>query len=258
MIPKILHQIWLTGELPEKFWQWRLSWMYYNPDWTFKLWTLADFLDCYGKNMSNKLYDLLHGEKLCYVLKTDILRWLCLYYEGGVYADTDVECLFPFEALLNYKSFAGTSYPPNGIGNATIGAVAQHPLMMDIAERTADRILSDIDVANATVVEFGVNLAGKLLEKADKIFPVYAFYPTWCDNFTAPDRTNAKTKHHRSYSIHHWTGVDKGGWVDNTILKKKCEDIGIKGDQVETLDLAKEVMDYLIKEKKLSFPQLQR
>ena len=38
------------------------------------------------------------------VEKSDILRYLLLYHYGGVYADLDVECLRPFEPLLQRHS----------------------------------------------------------------------------------------------------------------------------------------------------------
>ena len=38
------------------------------------------------------------------VEKSDILRYLLLFHYGGVYADLDVECLRPFEPLLQRHS----------------------------------------------------------------------------------------------------------------------------------------------------------
>ena len=41
-LPKIIHQIWLGGQLPEKYRAWSESWKKFNPDWQYILWTDED------------------------------------------------------------------------------------------------------------------------------------------------------------------------------------------------------------------------
>ena len=41
-IPKIIHQIWLGGALPQKYYAMQKTWQEHHPDWEYRLWTDAD------------------------------------------------------------------------------------------------------------------------------------------------------------------------------------------------------------------------
>ena len=46
------------------------------------------------------------------VEKADIMRYFILYHHGGVYADLDMECLRPWEPLLQVRARPRCQAPP--------------------------------------------------------------------------------------------------------------------------------------------------
>jgi len=136
-IPKIVHQIWLGGAVPEIYRSWMSSWLALE-GWEYKLWTDADL-----KNISlynQDLFDMTKniGEK------SDILRLEILFQYGGVYVDTDFECLRPnfFEEFhQKFDFYIGIEPLFHGIipeyktvkfCNAIIGSAPQHTLLKDL------------------------------------------------------------------------------------------------------------------------------
>ena len=209
-IPPTLHMLWTTDNaFLERYHPLRISWMYFNPEWNSKFWRIADLpLDKFPKIAR----DLLLNPKLRWVIKTDIIRWFIIWLEGGIYADCDVECCKSMDRFLEDEAFCGRSYHPNNIGNAVVGCVPGNKLMYDIGMATCEAIAKDIDAANKNVVDCTVNLAGKMLKKCPAIYPVEFFYPySWGHRI----ENNVKPKEHykNSYTIHHWSGVEQGGWV---------------------------------------------
>ena len=127
-IPKVIHQIWVGPHpLPKKYLQWQKTWQALG--WTYKLWTDKE-VEVFP--LINK--DLYYNEKN-YVARADILRIEILYKEGGLYVDTDFECLRPEEfARLHkcYDFYCGIS-PLDGkallINNAIIASIPGHPIL---------------------------------------------------------------------------------------------------------------------------------
>jgi inositol phosphorylceramide mannosyltransferase catalytic subunit len=213
--------------------------MKYNPDWDFNLWTLDELImeiDISGIGFG--ISDALNNPKLHYSCKSDIARWLVLYLYGGVYADTDVECLAPFDVFLNNEMFVGKSYPPNGIGNAVIGATQGHPLSLKILVAITNACMTDVEATNKNVVDMTVNLSGKMLEECPTIYPQHYFYPYWCDDIKDDFIQNVKEKYPDSYAVHHWSGMLPDGWTWETIKKPKpiIEEKPIKADDGNVLN----------------------
>ena len=94
-IPKVIHQIHL-GEKPlsDQELKWQKTWKDYNPDWKFILW---DDERLKGIGIINQEY---LDDCDNYSMKSDILRFDILYQFGGLYIDTDFECLKPLDPFL--------------------------------------------------------------------------------------------------------------------------------------------------------------
>lgn len=127
-IPRIVHQIWLGSPVPKKYQEWMSTWMNLQ-GWEYKLWTDKEVKQL--KLVNQNIYDSVTN----YGQKSDILRMELLYLMGGVYVDTDFECLKPnfFEVLHNSVDFYAGIEPLEHaflrINNAIIGASAGHPLI---------------------------------------------------------------------------------------------------------------------------------
>lgn len=130
MIPKIIHQIHLGNKKQsDKHLSWRKSWENFNPDWKFILWN--------EKIIKEKLQ--LHSPESFHCCKnfsekSDILRFEILYQYGGIYIDTDFECLKPIDNLLVNKSFVIFRQNPNFICGAFMASEKHHPNLKKLIE----------------------------------------------------------------------------------------------------------------------------
>jgi mannosyltransferase OCH1-like enzyme len=123
-IPKIIHQIWLGGEVPEKYRKFMQSWKKFNPDYTYKLWTDKDVNDIFITKRS--IFEACKNQGM----RSDILRMEILRQYGGVYVDTDFECIRPFDDLLNLKFFCGIAYGDVFVLYVgLIASVPNHPII---------------------------------------------------------------------------------------------------------------------------------
>ena len=121
-IPKIIHQIWIGSKVPKKYHLLMETWKKKHPDWTFKLWTDEDINNF--PFINKKAFD----DAKNYGLKSDIWRIEILFYYGGLYVDTDFECIKPFDILHHSHDFyVGLicDVIPNGI----IGSIPKHPIL---------------------------------------------------------------------------------------------------------------------------------
>ena len=218
MIPSIHHEVWTSDNaFAPKFHVWRLSWLKQNPHWTSKLWRITDMP--LGK-FPPICRDLLLSPVLHWVLKSDIARFLVTWYEGGVYSDCDIECWKPMEYFLDNISFCGKSVTPCISGNGVIGCVKGHPLFLQTAIAMCDKISKNMDDANKTIVDYGVNFAGEMLLKCDKIYPSDYFSPMLPSyRMQHKDHSVKQEDFPNSYCFHYWSGTDADGWYTNTIGK---------------------------------------
>lgn len=102
MIPRIIHYCWFgRGPMPELAQKCIASWHKYMPDYEYKLWNEDNF-DITCIPYVREAYD---SRKFAFV--TDYVRLYALYTEGGIYMDTDVEVLKPYDDLLHLTGFTG-------------------------------------------------------------------------------------------------------------------------------------------------------
>lgn len=111
MIPKRIHYCWFghspMSELALKCIE---SWHRYMPDYAYKLWNEDNF----DVNSNQYVKEAYEARKFAFV--TDYVRLYALFTEGGIYMDTDVEVLKPYDDLLSLSAFTGyegsKTYPP--------------------------------------------------------------------------------------------------------------------------------------------------
>ncbi len=122
VIPRILHRVWLgTRALPTEQRAFGEGWARLNPGWEMRLWGDADV----GALVSDP-ESYARARNLSE--RSDVLRYEILHRFGGVYADTDVECLRPMEPLIgDARAFAGYE-APGRLGTALIGMTPGHRL----------------------------------------------------------------------------------------------------------------------------------
>ena len=123
MIPKKIHYCWFgRGPMPELALKCIESWHRLMPDYEYKLWNEDNF-DVHCNPYVEEAYA---ARKFAFV--TDYVRLHALESEGGVYMDTDVEALKPYDDLLHLDGFIGyegSKYQP--IGTGTIASIPHGP-----------------------------------------------------------------------------------------------------------------------------------
>ena len=77
------------------------SWHKYMPSYEYKLWNEDNF----DINSNQYVKEAYAARKFAFV--TDYVRLYALYTEGGIYMDTDVEVLKPYDDLLYLTGFTG-------------------------------------------------------------------------------------------------------------------------------------------------------
>ena len=126
-IPKKLHQVWIGGEVPDSTKRLRDSWIKHHPDWEYKLWGDED-AEIFGM-INRRVYDLLKNNGA----KADVFRYEIINRYGGIYADTDFECIKGFDDFLHLSFFGGDGYheSPNTF-NGLFGSVPNHPILQNM------------------------------------------------------------------------------------------------------------------------------
>lgn len=119
MIPKKIHYIWLGKGKKDRVSQICINSWYSNlKDYEIIEWNEDNLpLEEIAKN--NKFFQYCKKNKL-WAFMSDYLRVWILYREGGIYLDTDVQSLKPFDPLLHNSMFIGYE-SGNYIGTGIIG-----------------------------------------------------------------------------------------------------------------------------------------
>lgn len=89
-IPRIIHQIWLSSEVPEEFAKLSRSFSRMMPDWEHRIWNDELAIDLVGTRFPEYLESYLSLESP--VARSDLLRYMIMFEYGGMYADMDCEC----------------------------------------------------------------------------------------------------------------------------------------------------------------------
>ncbi len=175
MIPRILHQIWLgQNPLPSEHAAYAETWRRFHPNWEYRLWTEADIPDDVRPEVHERLR--VPAER------SDILRLEIVVRYGGVYVDTDFECLQPLDRLLEgvelfaaylRDDFEDGSDLPARINNAIFGAIPRHPVLVNALAEARPRAVFGYD-KNAA----GPMFLDRMLQGTDAtLFDRRLFYP---------------------------------------------------------------------------------
>lgn len=200
LIPKKIHHVWIGGGLPKIYQRFIDSWKHYHPDWEFRLWGDKD------ANVllkGNRAYETSINNGM----KSDLLRYQVLYNEGGVYIDTDFECLKPIDDLMYLKFFTGLSYDSLLVYYiGLIGSVPQHPIMKYCMKEAREYVgHNGMVVMDATGnYHFTRSFLKGVKEDEDRVvaFPPDFFYPL-PNNQRGHNEPNIFIRP-CSYAIHHW------------------------------------------------------
>lgn len=226
-IPKIVHQIWLGGEVPEDYILWMSTWMNME-GWEYKLWRDRDVekFSLHNRELYENAKD--YGEK------ADILRYEILFREGGLYVDVDFENVNPelFNQLNKaFDFYAGLEpmehrQPVNSpiVGNAIIASIPGHPIL--------ERVILDMNSHyNQNETKWAVVATGPVyftkkineyIRLPDETYINIILPPTFFFPLTHSEvRTNVRNNFLKfikpeTAAIHYWSG----SWIEEEEKEK--------------------------------------
>lgn len=215
LIPKIIHQIWIGGEVPERFISLMKTWEDKHPDWTYMLWTDETLKSYSIKN--KRAFDLAYT----YAGKADILRYELIEEFGGVYVDVDFECLKSLDPLVHAHSFFTAFGDHHYINNAIFGASAHHPIMQKLVSQI--HLMPDAAFTNGSPWDcigpkFFMQHVCRYLKRRFEgvIYPTLLFYPLpnterghyWKGELTREFLESLFLED--SFAVHYWAA----SWLD--------------------------------------------
>lgn len=117
MIPKIIHYCWFGGNsLPDDAKKCIESWKNFFPEYEIKEWNERNF----DINCCNYVKEAYMAKKWAFV--SDYARFWILYYEGGLYFDTDVEVIKDMSDIIAQGAFMGCEAGNKYTHDLTLGA----------------------------------------------------------------------------------------------------------------------------------------
>lgn len=213
MIPKIIHYCWFGGRpLPKSVRRCIASWRRFLPDWEIREWNESNF-DVDAVEYTREAH--ARGK---YAFVSDYARFWILHRHGGIYFDTDVRAIRPFDDLVAEGPFMGIEQDGEAVGvnpGLGLGAEAGMGLYEAILDHYAGlRFADERGVQNpGTVVthttgvltRFGFVCENRLQEVAGvRIYPNEWFNPL-------DDATGRLNITDNTHSIHLYSKT----WVDN-------------------------------------------
>ena len=196
-IPKVIHQIHLGGKpLSNQELKWQKTWKDHNPDWEFIFWD----------DEALKSIDIINKKYLddCdnYSMKSDILRFDILYQFGGLYIDTDFECLKSLDSFFDNRDFIVCRQNPNGpsICGAFFAATKHHSLVKKLVDGIAKR--SSTHKGKHCVEKYGPTYITDLIDGSYSLDPKYVYPFMWDKKHSRNE--NLKEIYPEAFAAHWW------------------------------------------------------
>jgi inositol phosphorylceramide mannosyltransferase catalytic subunit len=221
LIPQVFHRIWLGGNMPAEFVRYGESFARLHPGWEMRLWTEQNL----PKLRNQAAFDAASHP----AQKADILRYELLLEYGGVYLDTDFECLKPLDELLKGVRIFSASEDTQWVSIGIMGAVPNHPLFQAVVAELPRALLArpsaPINEQTGPLFFTRVVTARKLkgLDADLVIYPPQLFYP-----YRIGEEHLKKAGFPQAFAVHHWAGswVEKGSPHESKLSQSpKCSRI---------------------------------
>lgn len=178
------------------------GWRTRHPGWETCIWTEA--------NLPPLVNAATFASAQSPAQKADILRYELLYNYGGVYVDTDFECLKNIEPLLGgVKAFAACE-AWNIVSIGILGSTPGHPLLQKAIELVPGSFQNHEHVPDQTGPLFFSKIAFDYVARypgSVHLFDRHFFYPY---HWKEPHRRHESFPW--AFAVHHWNG----SWTSTT------------------------------------------
>lgn len=203
MIPKLIHYCWFGGQpLDEKALKCIESWKKYFPDYQIIQWNESNF-DISRCKFMQQAYE---AKKWAFV--SDVARLMIVYENGGIYFDTDVEVIKPYDDILDecgdgFMGFEKGEMVNSGLG---FGAIQEHPFLKQLIDlySAIDFETNKNSLSEITCVKLTQNLlvaSGLIPNNEKQTLCDFTIYPS--DYFCPINYFTGKlTKTKNTHSVH--------------------------------------------------------
>jgi len=191
-IPHRFHWIWLGDQpLPDEYRSWMEGWLAVHPGWEQCLWT--------DENRPRLINEDVFARATLPAQRADILRYEVVLRFGGVYLDTDFECLKRIDDLITGTTAFAAREEPESIANSLFGGVAGHQWLEDLVAGLPAAFEQHASVVEATGPGYLTRVTAQHPEV--EIFPSELFYP-----YQAHEPSRAGGPFPDAYGVHRWHG----------------------------------------------------
>lgn len=133
MLPKIFHQIWLNGKIPEPLYYFSKHMLELHPGWEYKFWNEENM----PKLINQESFEFYNKV----IFKSDVLRYEILYKFGGIYVDFDFLFYKNLEPLISEDYFLVFDVDNVHINNCIMGFSQENPIIKYVIDEVP-RVLS--------------------------------------------------------------------------------------------------------------------
>lgn len=179
MIPKIIHQVWIGGDLPARLATLHETLKKVNPSWRVKLWDE----DSITILLCDNFFEYSHSTKAG---SSNVVRLKALQKYGGVYFDLDFVAVKPIDGLEKLSAFVARQ-PDGVLCNAAMGAEPSHPWINGMLENYGDFQKKD--------AAWGCHVMEPHLTPDVTILPTDTFYPYGHNETPTPPTDNTLAYH---------------------------------------------------------------
>ncbi len=203
-VPRRIHYCWFGGgplsELSQRCME---TWHRVMPGYDIVRWDE-------GRLSASSPYVAAANRQKKWAFVADYMRLLALYTEGGIYFDTDIEVIRPFDDLLDAPLFLGRE-SPTLVGVSVVGAEKGHPFLRAAMERL-DAEAKSGKPAFEPLPELVTSLLDERKGDGATVHPEEYFYP-YNPYSSDPVRRKPLQSHmsDKTYCIHQWEGAWLGG-----------------------------------------------
>jgi hypothetical protein len=214
-IPKIVHYCWFGGgEKPASVKYNIACWHRILPNYEFLEWNE------HNSDLNESLFaqQALSAKKYAFV--SDYIRAKALYELGGVYLDTDVEVLKPFDDILKNRSVWGFEVG-NYVATSTILSEARHPYLDAYLSHYRSRlflngdgsydITTNVIIVTRILERFGLQRNGMTQNIGDDAIVLNRSFFSPRDYISGSTQSSPAT-----YTIHHFNM----SWLDPAVQRK--------------------------------------